>query len=246
MTLKKMDNDTREIGLSEEAIVKSDKDIATITALDELAKSTGNILVLTGGYAVEALCGGKIARAHGDVDAHFILTGSKSSDEIFSGVRDLLNKEGTKWKLKDQQSDKVDYLEDDENKEFFERRRIEVRLNAPHEANIKYPKRKLIDSQGNTINVCVNDLSEMVSGKMFKFFEMKDGVDTSKDRHSSLSDYVDLRRLLGAEGFNKELVLKQLESFLNLTDSNTSKNKALEIYDYATTLVFNKPLPNVG
>lgn len=246
MTLKRLDHDTREIGLSEEAVVKSDKDIASIAALDEYAKTIGNILVLTGGYAVEALCSGKITRAHGDVDAHLILTGSRSSDEIFSGVHDILFKESTKWKLRDQQSDKVDYLEDDENKEFFDRRRIEVRLNAPHKANIKYPKRKLIDSHGKVVEICVIDLAEIISGKMFKFFEMKDGVDTTIDRHSSISDYVDLKRLLKAEGLNKELILKQLEGFFNPSDSETAKRKVLEIYEYATTLVFKKPLQNEG
>ena len=103
--MKKLKNDTRDITLTSEFIEKSDTDIATITALDKFAKETGNILVLTGGYAVEAHCRGKITRAHGDIDAHLILTGKKSTDELFSGVRDLLKNESTKWILRDQKSD---------------------------------------------------------------------------------------------------------------------------------------------
>jgi len=221
MAINKLDHDTREISLSAKAVVKCDKDIATIATLDVFAKTIGNILVLTGGYAVEALCGGKITRAHGDVDAHLILTGSKSSDEIFSGVRDLLYKEGTKWKLRDQKPDKVDYLEDDENKEFFEKRRVEVRLNAPHEANIKYPKKKLIDSHGKVIEVCIIDLDDMVLGKIHKLFELKDGVDTTIDRDISISDYFDLKRLLA---------LPEL-------DRGDIKNKAPEEYDYVISLL---------
>ncbi|MCX6704734.1 MAG: hypothetical protein NT162_00125, partial [Candidatus Woesebacteria bacterium] len=105
--MNKLDHDTREIGLSAEAIVKSDKDIATIATLEKFATATGNILVLTGGYATEAHCGGKITRAHGDIDAHLILTGQKLTDELFSGIHELLGKESTKWMLRDQKPDKV-------------------------------------------------------------------------------------------------------------------------------------------
>jgi hypothetical protein len=214
--MNKLDHDTRIIELSEKAISKSDKDIATISALNKFAQKTGNILVLTGGYAVEALCGGKITRAHGDIDAHIILTGTKSNEELFGGVQDLLFKEDTRWILRDQKQDKVDYLEDDERKEFFDRRRVEVRLNLPHEANVKYPKKKLIDSQGNTIEIGIIDLTEITSGKIHKFFELKNGVDTTEDRHSSESDYFDLKRLLALSEFDK--------SAINIEEYNYAKS----------------------
>ncbi|KKS32053.1 MAG: hypothetical protein UU93_C0011G0014 [Candidatus Amesbacteria bacterium GW2011_GWA2_42_12] len=216
----KLENDTRDIALTPEFVKKSDMDIATIVALDKFAKETGNILVLTGGYATEAHCGGKITRAHGDIDAHLILTGQKSAGELFSGVREFLNKESTNWILRDQKPDKVDYLEDDENKEFFGKRRIEVRLNPPHAANVKYPKKKLIDSHGRIVEVCVIDLIEMVSGKIHKIFELKDGVDVAKDRHSSISDHFDLKRLLA----------------LPILDKENIRNKSAEEYDYAISL----------
>ena len=106
----KLENDTRDIALTPEFVKKSDMDIATIVALDKFAKETGNILVLTGGYATEAHCGGKITRAHGDIDAHLILTGQKSAGELFFGVRELLSRESTNWILRDQKPDKVVYL----------------------------------------------------------------------------------------------------------------------------------------
>ncbi len=204
--MNKLDHDTREISLSNEAILKSDKDIATISTLNEFAQKTDNILVLTGGYATEALCGGKITRAHGDIDAHLILTGKKSNEELFRGVKELLFKEDTKWILRDQRPDKVDYLEDDENKEFFDKRRVEVRLNLPHEANVKYSKKKLVDSQGKVVEVCIIGINEIISGKIHKFFELRDGVDTTKDRYSSESDYFDLKRLFASDEFNKNTI----------------------------------------
>ena len=216
-----LDNDERNLELTSEFIEKSDKDIDTIKALTEFAVETGNILVLSGGYATEALCGGNISRPHGDIDTHLILTGSKSLEKLFAGIHKLLNNEKTKWKLREKQPDKLEYVEDNENREFFAKRRVEVRMNSPHENNIKYPKKKLINSRGNEIEVCVVDLNEMVIQKIHKFFVLKDGVDTSKDRHSSVSDFFDLRRLLFQEELNSELIRK----------------KAPEEYDYVVSLM---------
>jgi hypothetical protein len=163
-----LDN-TSDTKLTEQAVLKSDLDILTIESLDKLAKDTGNILVLSGGYAVEAHCGGMITRAHGDVDAHLILTGSISNEELFIKVQELLDKENTKWAIKQKTLDKLDYIEDNDNNDFFYNRRIEVRLNTPHKYNIKYPKHKLINSNGEEVEVVVVDLNQMISQKLIKF-----------------------------------------------------------------------------
>ncbi len=205
-----LQGDTRNIELTPEFIEKSDRDIETIKALDSLATSTGNILVLSGGYAVEAHCGGKIVRPHGDIDAHIILTGDTSNEDIFSKVDILLKNENTPWILRDKKSDKVDYLENDDDKEFFNKRRVEVRLNTPHETNVKYPKKKLINSYGEEIEVCIVDLNQMTADKIRKFYDLRDGVDTTKDRHSSKSDFFDLKRLLELEELDKDKLRKDL------------------------------------
>ena len=57
--MSKLKNDIRDATLSNKAILKSDRDIETIKSLNKFAKRSGNILVLSGGYAVEAHCGGK-------------------------------------------------------------------------------------------------------------------------------------------------------------------------------------------
>ena len=206
--MNKLKNDTRGIELTPEFVEKSDRDIATITALNEYAIKTGNTLVLTGGYATEALCGGKITRAHGDVDIHLILTGPKSIDEISSGIHDLLFQEDTKWVVRERNPKRTDYLEDDENKEFFDKRRIEIHLVLPQEASLKYSKRKLVSSDGLEVDVDVIDLQQTVVEKIHKFFELRNGIDTSKDRHSSVSDYFDLNRLLVLGELNKEQIKK--------------------------------------
>lgn len=237
--MNNLDHDSRYTDLSKEAVLKSDRDIATISALNEFAIKTGNILVLSGGYATEALCGGKITRAHGDIDAHLVLTGLKSADELFSGVRDLLSKEDTRWNLRSQKTEKVDYLEDDENKEFFEKRRVEVYLNSPHEGNTSYPKKKLIDSQGKEIEVCVVDLIELTASKIHKLFEAKDGVDTSQDRHSSQTDHVDLKRLMKTKEYEKQKIIDALMHTIKLSgkEETRSHERALEEYDFSVSLL---------
>ena len=217
----KLENDTRGIRLTPQFVEKSDKDIATILALDKYAKEAGNTLVLTGGYATEALCGGEITRAHGDVDAHIILTGSESTETLNRGIRDLLFKEDIKWVVRERNPKRVDYLEDDDQKEFFDKRRVEVHLISPSESNLKYSKKKLIDSKGRGIETGVIDLTQTVTEKIHKFYELKDGIDTSKDRHSSKSDYFDLKRLLALPELDREGI----------------RNNAPEEYDYVVSLI---------
>lgn len=216
--MSKLDHDTREIGLSVEAIVKTDEDLATISTLNEFAQRTGNILVLTGGYATEALCGEKITRAHGDVDVHFILVGSESSDKLLSELQVLLFKEDTKWVVRERNPKRVDYVEDVENKDFFDKRRIEVHLIPSNEATMKYSKKKIIDSKGRDIEVNVIDLTQTITEKIRKFYELRSGVDTNKDRHSSESDYIDLKRLLALNEFDRG-------------------NVSTEEYDYVISLI---------
>ena len=208
--MSKLKNDIRDATLSNKAILKSDRDIETIKSLNKFAKRSGNILVLSGGYAVEAHCGGKITRAHGDIDAHFILTGKVPNDQLLVQAQELLDEENTKWKVKQRIPDKLDYIEDDENKEFFDKRHVEVRLNTPHKNNIKYPKRTLINSRGKIVEIVIVDLNQIISEKINKIFETKDRVNTSIDRHPSATDYLDLKRLLDLKEYDKERVLKSV------------------------------------
>ena len=149
------------------------------------------------------------------------MAGSESIETLNRGIRDLLFKEDTKWTVRERNPKRVDYLEDDEKKEFFDKRRIEVHLVSPSESNLKYSKKKLIDSKGGGVEIDVIDLVQTVTEKIHKFYELKDGVDTSKERHSSVSDYYDLKRLLALPELDKESI----------------KNKSPEEYDYVIALM---------
>ena len=205
-----LQNDTRGIELTLEFVEKSDKDIETIKTLNKLGLETGDILVVFGGYATEALCGGDITRPHGDIDIHFILTGKVSKDDLFTRIDSILGQEKILWEIKKINPNKVEYLEDAEDKEFFNRRKVEIYINSPDEVNVEYSKRKLIKSQGVAIEICVRDLQQLVKHKLQKFYELRNGVDTTKDRHSSKSDFFDLKRLLELE----ELDLDKLKGNL--------------------------------
>lgn len=218
--------DSREIKLTVESVARSDKDIATISALEHFAQENGNILVLSGGYATEALCGGNITRPHGDIDAHLILSGPKSVEELSSGIRNLVKSDDTKWEERSADDKKIEFIEDVDKTDFFAKRRVEVYFNPAHEANMSYPRKKLIDSKGNAVYVRVVNVIDMVSPKMVKIFKSRQGVDTSKDRHTSISDYIDLRRLMELPEFDKEAVLNAIVGSLKWEDPSISDEEA--------------------
>lgn len=58
------------VPITPKQVEKTDLDLETIKSLNAYAQANGLIIVLTGGYATEALCGGKITRPHGDIDIH--------------------------------------------------------------------------------------------------------------------------------------------------------------------------------
>gem|GEM_PF-6454152 len=238
--MDKLTNDSRNIDLSEEAVIKSDKDLATIQSLNDLAKKTGNILVLHGGYATEAHCGGQITRAHGDMDAHLILTGDTPINKLSTEIQELVSKEETDWILRSEKPDKMEYVENDDDKDFFNKRRLEVGLHEPHERNINYPKKTIVDSKGNNIEVHVVDLTELIANKIYKLYEAKDGVNKDTDRHTSKTDLIDLKRLLETKECDKSLIVEFLTTWITTVDkisNKEGKEKATDMYDFALNTI---------
>lgn len=219
--MKKLKNDSREFKLTPKFVKKSDEDIATIAALNDYVNKTENVLVITGGYATEALCGGKITRAHGDVDASIVLNSSVSLDNVKRDIRKLLLKESTKWIVKKKNPNRIDYIESGDKKMFFDKRKIEIHLVPSGESKLKYVKKKLINSRGKEIEVRVINLMQTATEKIHKFYEVRLGIDTTKDRHSSMSDYYDLKMLLELKELNKKDI----------------RNFAPEEYDYVVSLL---------
>lgn len=102
---------------------------------------------------------------------------------------------------------------------FNQKRRLEFSIDEDGGQKQEIVEAKLIDSNGATAVVYVPDLTEMVAQKIHKLWELKDGIDTEKDRHTNPEDFIDLKRLMDQPDFDNEKVLKRIiERFLNGSD----------------------------
>lgn len=191
-----LEKDSRNILLTPEFVVKSDLDIQSIRSVYAYSKQHNLTAILTGGYATEAHLGGKITRAHGDVDFVLLNPSNILNEQIFVGIRELLSAEITKWKFEQSNPNKIDCREDRDDIPFNNRRRIEFKIREDSWTESAYVAKSLQDSNGNIVKIFVVGLYPMLAEKIHKFYLIKDGVDTSKDRESSLSDVVDLARLI--------------------------------------------------
>lgn len=216
-----------ERNLTAEFIVKSDKDIATINTLNEIAKENGAFLVLAGGYATEAICGGKITRPHGDIDVRFILSDFSIHPKEFKILMDArLENEPTKWKLWKESTAKLEYRENAEGVEFFKKRRIELYFVIEGVADAKFDDTQLIDSNGKTIYVKALSLKDLVVSKVKALYGVRNGYDPETQRETDLSDLADLHRLISLNVFDKDAVIENLSK-------KSGIEKAQEQWDYA-------------
>lgn len=211
--MDRLPNDIRNIDLNPEAIAKSDKDIQTIMALSALARNEGAKLALTGGYATEALCGGTIARPHGDIDARFIFdtpVGTKTGRRVFDGVWQILEAEDTSWEIKNPHPGHVEYIESGGGRSDFERRRLDVGIPVKGFYDVEFEEATLSDSHGETVAVTVVAYEDLVADKINKLYSLREKVNTDKDRHPSITDHFDLKRLLSLPRFEKDKVFEKL------------------------------------
>ena len=218
-------------------IIKTDLDLATIKSLNAYAEANGLVVVLTGGYATEALCGGNITRPHGDVDIHLQKGDIGDSKQIFSLIEEeIIFKEPTNWKTFKQTDTKSEYREEDESKPFFDRRRLEIVLYAS-ENSAWYVPAFLVDSQGERINVQVVEINDLLAQKIHKFYSLKDVVDTSKERHTDDRDIYDLKRLLNSPNFDLEKMLRILAENRVQSEAKGGKiDQARKEFDYVSDL----------
>jgi hypothetical protein len=215
---------------------KSGLDIQTIKQLSGYAQTKEDILILTGGYATEAHCGGQITRAHGDIDAHYVLTNENEKGDVFSFVGNLVESEDTKWNLRKKSDNKVEYLEDRNDIPFVEKRRLEFTIHDKSFRDYNFQKKKLIDSTGNEVVVNVIGFDELVAGKVHKLFVVKDGVDTKIDRHTDNRDLYDLNRLMKHENFDRTKIIEKVnEMFLGGDEKGI--NTASDELDHALSVL---------
>lgn len=227
-----------KIPMTPEQIKKTDLDLATIKSLNAYAEANGLIIVLTGGYATEALCGGNITRPHGDMDIHILIDDLDNSKQIFSFIEEeIIFKESTNWKIYKQADTRSEYREEDESKSFFDRRRLETVLHTKEDITWYVPA-FLVDSHGERINVNVVEINDLLAQKTHKLYSLKSGVDTSKERHTDDRDIYDLKRLLNSPSINIEKMLKILaENRVQTEIKGGEIDQARKEFDYVSGLV---------
>lgn len=225
------------VPITPEQIRKTDLDLVTIKSLNAYAEANGLIIVLTGGYATEALCGGNITRPHGDVDIHILIDNLGVSKQIFSSIEEeIISKEPTNWKTYKQTDTRSEYREEDESKPFFDRRRLEIVLYT-NENTAWYVPAFLVDSQGEKINVHVVEINDLLAQKIHKLYSLKDGVDTSKERHADDRDIYDLKRLLNSPNIDLEKTLRILaENRVQAEGKRGKIDQARKEFDYVSDL----------
>ncbi len=223
--------------ITPEQIRKTDLDLATIKALNTCAHANDAIIVLTGGYATEALCGGNITRPHGDVDIHILIGDLNDSKQIFSSIEgEIIFKESTNWRTHKQTDTKSEYREEDEFKDFFDRRRLEIVLHTK-ENTTWYVPAFLVNHRGEKINVQVVEINDLLAQKVHKIYSLKNGVDVSRERHTDDRDIYDLKRLLNSPNIDTEKMLRILaENRVQIETKGSKIDQARKEFDYVSDL----------
>lgn len=192
-----------------EQIKKCDQDIRTFVTLGEYAQARGYALVIGGGYATEAHCGGRMTRPHGDMDVDIFTLGDASVElnSEKANIAALLDKEDTKW-VEFPNPGKIEFREDAPDKIWRERRRLELDI-ANKKLEKQTQKKFLIDSQGNKVEVYVEDINYLVAKKVRLI-----RPDKSKDVN-------DQRRIVTQADFNKDICLRWMMGYYSRHESLT-------------------------
>lgn len=218
--------------LTSEFIKKWDLDLATVQSLDKVSKENGCLLVVKGGLAVEAHLGGKLSRAHNDIDATFYNLSGLTDSQIFEFVEKHIMAEKTIWELYKKSPEKIEFREKEDKRPFFSRRRLELQVASGlvQEMEVK----KLIFSNGQEINVNVLELYNLVVHKIHKLYMVNTNPSLA-ERTTNRSDYTDLRSLIILTKYKKNKAIQNLSKIIK--KASNPVEKATEEYNFVTGLL---------
>lgn len=216
-------------------IHKTDLDIATIESLNNYVQRNNWILVLSGGYATEALCGGVVTRPHGDMDLHIAVDESVNIYEIAKELIDILEKESTKWKLVQKTERKIKFVEDESSLESFGLRELELTVHKEKEKPV-FTDAFLTNSKGKEVCVLTINVNELIASKIHSFYKSK--VDLSLGRETNTNDIRDLSRLMQLSTYNKVATLELLaKRYVKGIDYQNSLHLVKEEFDYVESFL---------
>lgn len=213
-----------EINFPRESVIKYDRDIATIGSLQRYAQENGRTVVLSGGLAVEAHCGGRMTRKHGDIDASLTVKKEEIKQVSTDLQSILLAEKHTKWVLHEENADspnKIEFRENAPDTPWQDRRRLELLIRSSIPEN-QVQKRKLIDSMGKETEVTVDHIAELVAHKVRIFNrERKRTENEPQKRTTNINDETDLKRLIAVSDFESEECIKRLSDYYMYKEAGT-------------------------
>lgn len=218
--------------LTSELKDKWDLDLTTIDNLQKMIEENGGLFIIRGGFATEAFCGGHLTRAHNDIDAHFLNSTNLSEDKVFNIVEKVLKNEKTNWQLYKRSPEKIEFREKEDERPFFDRRRIELYISK--DVFVNPERKKLIYNDSREIEVNAPEFYDFVAGKVKKLFLVNDKPEEA-ERETNLSDYTDLKRLMEIPNYDPVKAIKALEHKLkNYSDPGSG---AIREYNYVIDLL---------
>jgi len=229
---------------SSEQLARWDKDLVTLDLVRNYATSAKYDLIISGGYAVEAHCGGWMTRRHQDMDVALSrrsLFKFNKQAETKKVLARLSQDRGTKWENHETKSDsKIEFRENSEGKTWEQRRRIELDLHSyPAGGNVQ--RKFLYDSDGVKHELLVEHIDLLVANKVRiinRNLAMSEEAKIQNRRPMTSQDLDELRRLIAQPDFSKEKSIAHIKHhFMRTTGlSNTeSQVLALEYWEKAMT-----------
>ena len=205
-------------------------DIQTLSNLRQYAQDNNFVFVLTGGYAVDALDGGKVSRFHSDMDGVFFIPESVSMGEIKVKVGQQLALEKTKWKLHTSDDWFMEYREDADDKPWEMRRRIELDIFEPDQQRNIVTK-TLQDFNGNAHEFEVISVAGLMAAKILSMTRLAAMSPEEREkegfREMKESDTQDFLRLMYHDDFDREEVLRELAYYnQDISEGELSREEA--------------------
>ncbi len=229
-----------EAKLASEEVIKSDRDLNTVSSLSAYAKNHGGDIEIGGGYAVEAHCDGKITRPHGDMDIVIWLNSAEDEEQAQADVFDILQgeRDHTKWEIRPNEKNRehfINFLEDkpedpadshlSSEQKFFKLRKIEL-YTFDKSGKRNTVERTITDSAGKVYVIRVPELEQIVSEKVRIFNRNEQEKATHRDSRSA--DYAELKRLVTHKKFNKDRYLELRSGALKVEKPHLSEEECLK------------------
>lgn len=235
--------------LTHEQVIKSDRDIHTLVGVRDYLAQKDLLYVLADGYAVDAHCGGKISRPHGDMDVYVLVPEGYDTSSLAHELDELLRREDyTNWTIHQVGEDghSAEFRENDMSKSFEEKRRLEVAFLGPN-ITPRSQTRTLMDSTGKTYEFAVEHIADLAAAKIIKLVDLSQLSLEERERRglraARPSDFNEIRRLLATtvldETASKEALTMYFIRGDNTLRQEEAQRQASKYWEQVSSLLQN-------